>query len=143
MISLLPSHTANHKGEKLSSTPFGSAPACKSALTISRRSGMAVSKGEVSQVPKITSSGFSPDSKRALTARKLPCLAAQNSGVMLTYEGASNDTPASTLTFAKCASTLAGNDRAPSKLHTKSLYFLLTFARLRVSNSPSLGSISE
>ena len=70
----------------------------------------------------------SPDSKRALTAGKLPYPAASASMVESTFP-----------IFSEYASIFASIQRTPSTLHTASLYDLLTCAKLRVSNNVELG----
>mmetsp|Transcript_8206 Transcript_8206/g.37351 ORF Transcript_8206/g.37351 Transcript_8206/m.37351 type:complete len:238 (-) Transcript_8206:3315-4028(-) len=113
---------------------FGSAPASSSNLTASNWSYSAATCKAVSPYDMFTST---PDCRMALIAGRLPFSAAHNIGFEHSSIGPSIPTA-----LRNCDSIFASNERTPPTLHTKSLYFLLTCARLRVSNRSSLDSIS-
>ena len=98
---------------------FTSAPASIRAFTTSSRPLVTANSRGLVNAPLLTSK---PDSRRALTAGKLPDSAANTIG------SASQSIPVST----KCAFIFASIDRTPPTLHTARLNDLLTCAKLSV-----------
>ena len=123
---------------------FTSAPASIRAFTTSSRPLVTANSRGLVNAPLLTSK---PDSRRALTAGKLPDSAAQNIGAVSHFISSSSSSVSlserrGTGCILSSATIFASIDRTPPTLHTAWLNDLLTCAKLSVPHKPSLGSIS-